>query len=388
MRESQVQPTRVVIAGGSIAAVTTADTLRTEGFEGEIRIISAERHLPYSRVPLSKGVLAGREETASAILPPLDGDVVITLDASARSADPERKRVLLSTGEVVPYDDLIIATGARARRLAAPSQRGEHVVRSLDDAVALSSSIGAASSAVIVGGGFLGMEIASTCIELGLAVTVVDREPPLQRVLGPWLSAQIVSAAREKGVDIVVAQEGVRYVGYEDIDGVDVDMRILEADLYISAVGDVPNVEWLEGSGLRVAGGVVADDHGRVAESVFAVGDVSVTQDGNGRMSRSPHWTSAVAQAQVAARTIVHGDDAAPLRSDPYFWTEQFGLDVKVSGLIPAGSPEILAGDQARLSMLLQWAEDGSAVAAASVNHRMSIARLKALGARARQLVV
>lgn len=144
---------RVVVVGGPITAVTAAEALRLQGSDGEITLLSEELHPPYSRVPLSKGVLCGRETPESAALPVLGGDVTVRLRARVAGLRAEHQRVAFGDGDEVPYDGMVIATGAHARRLAGPGQTGEHVVRTIDDATGLASRIGAAESAIVGGGG-------------------------------------------------------------------------------------------------------------------------------------------------------------------------------------------------------------------------------------------
>jgi 3-phenylpropionate/trans-cinnamate dioxygenase ferredoxin reductase subunit len=374
---------RVLVVGGSIAAVTAAEALRLQGFDGEITVLSEETHAPYSRVPLSKGVLSGKDEPATAMLPAIGDDITLRLGARAVGLDVGRRRVVLDDGDEQPYDGLVVASGARARRFAGPGQVGEHVVRTLDDASRLSSQLGTARSVIVVGAGFLGMEVASTCVELGVTVTVVDRDPPLRRLLGRWLADLVVTAARERGVHFVVAPEGVTLFGHPQVCGVEVGDRLLTADVVVSAVGDVPNVEWLGGSGLPVtSGGLAVDARCRVTPDIVAAGDVTAARSEDGVHRRCPHWTNAVLQARTAAATLLHGEAAALPRPDPYFWTEQFGLDIKISGAIPDGpAPTVLAGDPTQRSALLQWGPEDRPVAAASVNHRIPIVKLKKLGA-------
>lgn len=374
---------RVVVIGGSVAAVTAAGALRGHGFDGEITLLSDEDRAPYSRVPLSKGVLSGKETPDSAMLPALAGDVTVRLGTRVTRLEPDRQRVVLCDGEEVPYDGLVIATGARARRLTTPGSRGEYVVRTLDDAIRLASRISTASSVLVVGAGFLGMEVASTCADRGLQVTVVDRDPPLRRLLGAWLADLVVESARERGVRFVLAPGGVEIFGHPEIAGVDCGSRRLSADLVVSAVGDLPNTEWLAGSGLPVDGGLVVDARCRVTPRIFGAGDVTVTRLHGRAPYRSPHWTNAVQQAQAAAAALLRGDAAPVVRTDPYYWTEQFGLDIKISGQIPAAvPPAVLAGDPRQRSALVQWCEDGRPVAAVSVNYRTAISKLKKLSAQ------
>ena len=368
---------RAVVVGGSIAGVTAAGALRAGGYTGSLTLLSQESH-PYSRVPLSKGVLAGTHHPDTAALPGLPDDVDLVRGATASGLDTVARVVTLADGTQVPYDGLVVATGSRARRLAAPGQRGELVIRTLEDSAAISARMGGARSAVVVGASFLGMEVASTLRAHGLSVTVVDRDPPLRRLLGPWLSDLVVATAAAAGVSFVRAEGDVSLVG-DPVSGVDVAGTLHQADLVVSAVGDVPNVEWLAGSGLRVDGGLVVDDRCVAAPGIVGAGDVVARETAPGVCRRTPHWSNAVAQGRCAAASLL--DPASPpYEPDHYFWTEQFGLDVKMAGQFPlAGEPEVLAGEPASGSTLVRWQRDGVPVAAASVNHRIPVARLKRL---------
>ncbi|WP_416972143.1 NAD(P)/FAD-dependent oxidoreductase [Streptomyces sp. 4F14] len=364
---------RIVVVGGSIAAVTAASWLRVRGFDGTVTLLSAETEPPYTRVPLSKTVLSGQATDASTALPPLDGSVELRLGARAASLDTRARRVILESGEPVPYDGLVIATGGRARRLSPPGMSGERVLRTLADCAALREDLTHARSVLVVGAGLLGMEIASTCRTLGLTVTVVDRDPPLSRVLGPVLAEVVTSAAHEQGVEMRRVPSGVRLVGSHTLSGVDAGGDILTADVIVSAAGDVPAVDWLTGSGLTLDGGVVTDSRGRVADGIVAAGDVAVVRG----TRRRPHWTNAVEQARVAAQALL-GEDAAGSGLPSYFWTSQFGVDVKIAGE-PAGlgEPDLVEVDGR--SMLLRW----SAGAAATVNHVMPVRKIRQFAASA-----
>ncbi|GCB53580.1 NAD(P)/FAD-dependent oxidoreductase [Streptomyces sp. NL15-2K] len=366
---------RIVVVGGSIAAVTAAQSLRTEGYDGQVTVLSEEPHPPYSRVPLSKGVLAGRESAESALLPLPSEDIEFRTGARAVRLDTRDRLVTTADGTDIPYDGLVIATGARARRLTGDS---DLVVRTLDDASALASRLAAAHSAIVLGGGFLGMEVAGTCRALGLEVTVVDLVPPLLRLLGPWVADLAVAAARDHGIRIRVAPDGVEVL---DEHRVRCGESVLTADVIVCAAGDVPNTDWLENSGLALdaGGGLVADACCRVAPQIVAAGDV-VSRQGR----RTPHWTNAVEQGRAAAASLLHGESARPYRPDPYFWTEQSGLDIKISGELPlTGTPEVLAGSVDDRSALLRWRHDGGTATAVAVNHRLPVIKLKRLGAGA-----
>jgi NADPH-dependent 2,4-dienoyl-CoA reductase/sulfur reductase-like enzyme len=369
----------VVVVGGSISALTAVEMLRMEDFDGRITVLSDEDVPPYTRVPLSKGVLAGTESIDDVVLGPPAGDVDLRLKTPATGLDLRARTVHTPSGDV-RYDGLVIATGGRARRLGHPGQ-DERVLRSYGDCVRLRDDLAVASSVLIVGGGFLGMEIASTARALGKDVTVVDLAPPLDRLLGAAVGGHVRAVATRAGVRVVVTDGGVRLLGTPTPTGVElVDGTRLEADLVVSAVGDVPNVEWLAGSGVQVHGGIVVDHHCRVAPDVVAAGDVTVISGGDGELSRAPHWTNAVDQARAAVRGLLQGDRAAPYRPSQYCWTEQFGLDVKLVGdLDPQGEPAVLDGSLDQGSALLAWPDATAPRTAIAVNHRTPPVKLKRL---------
>lgn len=374
-----MSPRRVVVVGGSIAAVTAVEMLRMEQFDGRVTVLSDEDRPPYTRVPLSKGLLAGTQPAGDLDLAPLADDVDLRLRTPATALDVDARVVHTPSGPV-SYDALVIATGGRARRLGRPDQE-ERVLRTHADGARLRDDLRVARSVLVVGGGFLGMEVASTARTLGKDVTVVDAAPPLDRLLGTVVGGHVRSEATRAGVRIVVTGGGVRLLGAPVPTGVElVDGTRLEADLVVSAVGDVPNVEWLAGSGVQLHGGIVVDNRCRVAPGIVAAGDVTVVADGDGALTRSPHWTNAVEQARSAVRTLLHGDEIAPLRSSRYCWTEQFGLDTKVVGeLDPQGDPVVLDGSLADGAALLAWPDATTPRTVVAINHRTSPAKLKRL---------
>lgn len=369
----------VVVVGGSIAALTAVEMLRMEDFEGRITVLSEEDVPPYTRVPLSKGVLAGTESIDDVVLAPLADEVDLRLRTPATGLDLRNRTVHTPAGPI-PYDGLVLATGGRARRLGRPDQ-DERVLRTRGDCTRLRGELAAAASVLVVGGGFLGMEIASTARALGKGVTVVDLAPPLDRLLGTAVAGYVRSRAVEAGVRIVVADGGVRLLGGPAPTGAELaDGTVLEADIVVSAVGDVPNVEWLAGSGVQLHGGVVVDSRCRVAPGVVAAGDVTVFPGADGALTRAPHWTNAVEQARAAVRALLQGDRAAPYRPSQYCWTEQFGLDVKVVGdLDPQGEPTVLDRALEEGSALLAWPDAAAPRTVIAVNHQTPPAKLKRL---------
>ena len=330
---------RIVVVGSGIAGLTAAETLRVHGYDGQLTIVGDEP--AYSRPALSKALL--RDDLTAHELPSSDHGATELLGVRAVGLDAERRLVALDDGESVPFDGLVVASGCRPRQL----KQGDMTLRSLADALTLRDAIASRPSVLVVGGGPLGMEVASACLAAGCAVTVSDLGSPLA-ALGPHLSGLVVDAALAQGLRIL--PPGAPRPA---------------ADLVVTAVGDLPNTEWL-----GYAGALAVDDRGRWRPDVVAAGDVAAYPSG-----RTPLWTSAIEQARVAATALLHGDDAPAYVPRPYFWTEQFGLSVKAAGLLPVqGEPTVVDGGGDGGGVLLQW--PGAAVA---VNYRIAVPRLRRL---------
>jgi NADPH-dependent 2,4-dienoyl-CoA reductase/sulfur reductase-like enzyme len=373
-------PQRIVIVGNGISGVTAADTLRAVGHDGDITLVGDESHPAYSRPALSKALLRDESDRTGHLLPPPGHGAEELLGMRATGLDTDRRVVLLADGEQVPYDGLVVATGCRARRLGdgPPDGAAELTLRTVDDAWRLRDRIAQRPSVIVVGGGPLGMEIASGCLEAGCAVTLVSQGPPLSVQLGRHLSEVFVSAARLRGLRIVHT-EGARLVRDGDEAGVLLaDGTRLEAGLVVSAVGDLPNVEWLAPSGLLRNGVLSVDDRGRVRPDIVATGDVAAVPTPHG-VRRVPLWSAAIEQSRVAAAALLRGDEVQPSTAPPYFWTEQFGLSLKAVGHLPLeGTPTVLDGDLSDGGSLLRWGDAGAG-AVAAINYRIPIPRLRRL---------
>ncbi|MBO2447671.1 FAD-dependent oxidoreductase [Actinomadura barringtoniae] len=368
----------IAVVGESLAGVTAARELRRLGHRGELAIIGDECHGAYNRPPLSKQVLdTGRAYEAPALA--VDGIDAVVVRDTAVGLDLDRKRVRLASGGSRPFDIAVVATGASARRLAGPGQRGEIVLRTLDDARRIRELLRTAASAVVVGGGFLGMEVVSACVRSGVAVTVVDVEPPLRRLLGPFLSSLALDRAKAAGVRVRVDPGGVTMLG-DPVRGVRFgDGGTLTADLVVTCAGDVANTSWLGGSGLEIAGGVVIDETGRTGHpDVYAAGDVVTVRTGGG-LARRPFWSNAARQGRVAAHGIL-GAPGSPPVFDDYFWTEILGGTIKIIGTLPPpGEPQILEGDLERGAVLCWPGSETPTVVA--WNLKRPLPRLRALAA-------
>jgi NADPH-dependent 2,4-dienoyl-CoA reductase/sulfur reductase-like enzyme len=363
--------------------VTAVEELRRAGHDGGIVLIGDEAIGPYARPPLSKAVTTGRDEPETALLPLLDdADLTVVLGDGATGVDVDDSVVHLASGRTVPFDGLVIATGARARTLADvggnPYRVPEHVLRSLSDAVRLRDELTFAERLVIVGGGILGMEIASAAVDLGVRVTVLTNEAPLLAQCGPLVSEVVVRQAAARGVEIVVDPAGASIGDHGGHPFALAGGRTFDADVIVTAIGDVPNVEWLAGSGLPARGALRVDTRCRVSARIVGIGDVAAV----GRAgARYPHWSTAIDQAGVAARALLAGDDADEFVPRPYFWTDQFGLALKMTGHAPfLGEPVVLAGSIDDLDALVQWNDETGPTAALAINRRIAVAKLHQVG--------
>ncbi|PWI10072.1 pyridine nucleotide-disulfide oxidoreductase [Streptomyces sp. NWU339] len=366
---------RVVVVGNGIAGLTAADTLRETGFDGELTIVGDEPRPAYSRPALSKALLLDSDDVSSHELPPAGHGATELLGVRATGLDLDRRRVTLDDGTELPYDRVVLATGSRARRLSDLPE--ELTLRGLDDALSLRERLADKPSVVVVGGGPLGMEIASGCLAAGCRVTVVSQGVPLILQLGPYLADVFVKTALDRGLTVVetaaarLDQQGgsTRVVLDEG--------AVLDAELIITAAGDVPNTEWLADSGLAAKGAVPVDERGLVRPDVAAVGDLAAFPTQHG-LRRVPLWSSAIEQAKVAATALVRGDESPPLRFQPYFWTEQFGLSLKAVGHLPVeGEPTYVDGRPGGGPALMRWPHEDGTGDVVALNYRIPIPRLR-----------
>lgn len=368
---------RILVVGNGIAGLTACDALRAGGFDGELTVVGAEPHAAYSRPALSKALLEPGAGLGAHELPAPTHDATELRGVSASGLDPARRRVLLGSGEELPYDALVIASGARARRPG--GEAPVLTLRELDDAIALRSALAGRPDVAVLGGGVLGMEIASGALAAGCDVTLVATAPPMSHQLGDVLADMLGRAAAAQGLRVVTTPSAsiVDRGGRAAI--ALADGSRIEADLVACAVGDRPNVEWLAGSGLLSGGALIADERGRVAPGIVAAGDV-VSGRGAAGTRRRALWTSAIEQAEIAAAALLRADAAHLPGFQTYFWTEQFGFAVKSLGELPlSGEPEVLEGDLASGSALLRWAHADGTGTAVAVNRRIPIPKLRRL---------
>ncbi len=343
----------VVIVGASLAGLNAAEALRRDGFEGQITLLGEESHLPYDRPPLSKQVLAGDwepERTALTDAEELAEDSInVRLGEKASALDLTSRRLTLENGETLNFDGLVIATGARCRTLPETENiAGVHVLRSLDDCLALRADFEASPQrVVVVGAGFIGAEVAATARGRGLQVTMVEAlTNPLSRVLGDEMGSVCAEMHRDHGVDLrtgvgvdaVVGTDRVQRVALSDGSSVD-------ADVVVVGIGVIPNTEWLHGSGLTLNDGVVCDATCLAAPRVAAAGDVARWPNQLfGEMMRVEHWDNAAAQGAHAARRLL--DEAVePFAPVPWFWSDQYDRKIQLAGRVrPDDEIQVVTG--------------------------------------------
>ncbi|MHB1809780.1 MAG: NAD(P)/FAD-dependent oxidoreductase [Solirubrobacteraceae bacterium] len=341
----------VLIVGGGLAAVRTAQALRSLDFSGDVCILAGERELPYDRPPLSKELLTGAVQEAELRLLAEEEyerlGIELELGARAIGIDLDARIAWLATGASVGFAQLVIATGARPRRLAALAELSRvHTLRTLEDTRALRSTLQAGRKLVVVGGGFVGLEAATAAIERGCEVTVIEAaSQPLAAVLGERLGQVVGDWHRSHGVRLLCdrAVSGAEEQGASATLTLDDGAR-LRADVVLCAVGVEPEVEWLAGTPLWTRYGVRCEQDGRTAlVGVYAAGDAARPRVGDRHVAIA-HWTPAAELARRVAVSIVGGaQDGRDL--DDYFWSDQFGARLQLVGSIdPAGELSIEEG--------------------------------------------
>lgn len=323
---------RVVVVGASAAGLAAAETLRREGHTGTITLIGDEPAAPYDRPPLSKEILSGAW-TADRLPLRTEADLdALGLDArygrEAIGVNVAERTVLLADGTEVPYDGLIVATGVRPRRLPGTPA---HLLRTLDDALALKDRLGSGRTLAVVGAGFLGAEAASVAAGLGTHVTLLEPAPvPLAHAVGEDVGRMLAQVHLDHGVDLRTGT-GVSQVvpGGVRLD----DGSVVTADTVLVAVGSRPNTDWLTGSGLTLDDGLVCDEFCAAAPGVYGAGDVARWHNPLFDTSmRIEHRTNAAEQGMAAARNLLGAQ--RPFAPVPYFWSDQYDMKIRAYGYL------------------------------------------------------
>lgn len=346
----------IAIAGASLAGLRAAESLRRLGYDGRLVVVGAEKHLPYDRPPLSKELLQGRWDVDKIGLrkrPYEELALDLRLGVRAQSLDLAARELALDDGTRERFDALVIATGASPRRLRGqPELAGLHVLRSLDDALAIRAALDARPRVLIVGAGFIGAEVAASCRARGLEVTVVEPLPvPLARGLGESMGRVCGELHRDHGVDLRCGVGVTRVEGAGRVERVALsDGAVLPADLVVVGIGAAPETAWLAGSGLRIDDGVVCDSHCAAAPGVFAAGDVARWHNPLfDEVMRVEHWSNAVEQGSYVAERLAGSDvGAGPFAPVPFFWSDQYDVKIQFAGRMrPDDEVRVVAGSLA-----------------------------------------
>lgn len=371
----------MVIIGADLTGATAAATLREEGFTGPVILVGAEGQAPYLRPPLSKGFLAGKESEESLLPYPekwyTENDVELLTSDEAVSVDSTARTVALSSGRSLSYGRLLLATGAAPRQLNVPGTglQGVHYFRTKADSQRLHSElVGGGSHLVLIGSGWIGMEVAATARELGNEVTLLGlEEVPLGAAIGPRLGTVFMDRHREAGVHFRLPASAKEIRGDDDgrVTAVVTDVgESLPADLVVIAIGVVPQTALAEGAGLTIENGIQVDSGLRTsAAGIFAAGDVaSALHPVTGQYARSEHWANAISGGKVAAKSML-GQDAV-LDDIPYFYTDQFDLGMEYSGYgaLTKNADVVVRGSLENGEFVAFWLREDRVVAGMNVN--------------------
>ncbi|HET6379712.1 MAG TPA: FAD-dependent oxidoreductase [candidate division Zixibacteria bacterium] len=366
----------VVIVGGGLAGASAAFELRAQGYGGRLVVVSEEGLPPYERPPLSKAYLRGEEPLEKAFVRPLADyeaqGIQLLRGRRAVTLDPSSRLLNLDDGTNLTYDALLIATGARPRRLTATNAHlpGLAYLRTAADADALRAAAAEARETVVIGGGWIGSEVAASLRQLGHAVTLVSNLPrPLERVLGPEVADVYRTLHLEHGVRLVHGRVS-RIEGTERADGVALsDGRRIGAELVVVGAGATPRLELATRAGLVTTDGAIAvDEYLRTSvPSIYAAGDVAAAWHPRfGRHLRVEHWDNAIHQGRTAAANILGRQQ--PYARIPYFFSDQYDLGMEYRGCAPQWERVVIRGDLTARAFHAFWLADGRVIAAMNAN--------------------
>ncbi|MFJ2238987.1 NAD(P)/FAD-dependent oxidoreductase [Streptomyces sp. NPDC087859] len=367
----------VAVVGASLAGLSAARSLRKQGYDGRLVVIGDELHRPYDRPPLSKEFLAGTLGETELSLEAGDEDLRAEwlLGTRAVGLDRTDRAVRLADGREVRADGIVIATGAAARTLpGSEGLAGVHTLRTLDDARALRDELARGGRLVVIGGGFIGAEVASTAYALGLDVTVVEVAPtPLAAPLGEIMGAVVSALHTDHGVRLLCGVGVKGLSGESRVDAVLLeDGRSVPADIVVVGVGARPCVDWLAGSGVELDNGVKCGADGRTTlAGVVAVGDCANWYDPRaGFHRRVEHWTGARERPDAAIATLLAGGALEPgVPRPPYFWSDQYGVKIQFVGhAAGADSVTVEAGTADDRDVLAVYRRAGDPVAVLGMN--------------------
>jgi 3-phenylpropionate/trans-cinnamate dioxygenase ferredoxin reductase subunit len=365
-----------LIVGASLAGAKAAETLRAEGFEGRVVLVGAERHLPYERPPLSKAYLRGETAIEKVFVHDADfyadHDIELRMGSTVVGIDRDHREVVLENGEPVGYDRLLLTTGSAARRLNGPGAGLDRILylRDLNDADRLREGLIAAASVVVVGGGWIGAEVAASARQLGITVTMIHADPaPLQHVLGPEAAEVFRSLHADHGVEMRMSTRVESFRGANAVEEVVTEHGdVIAADLVVVGVGAAPRTGLATTAGLKVDDGIVVDEYLRTSDQrIYAAGDVaSAWHPLFERHIRVEHWSNALTQGPAAARNLM--DRASAYDRLPYFFSDQYDVGMEYLGHASEWDRVVFRGDPATREFIAFWIKDDRVAAAMNVN--------------------
>ena len=384
-------PRTVVIAGAGLAGAKAAETLREEGFDGRVVLLGAERERPYDRPPLSKEYL--RDEAGLETVHIHDERfyeehaIELRTGTAVEAIDAAGSAVVVSGGDRVHYDRLLLATGARPRRLSLPGSdlRGIYELRTLADSDALAARLHGGGHVAIVGGGWIGCEVAASARRMGLGVTLIEPlQVPLQRVLGPELGAFYRDVHADHGVHMLLGRGVVGFDGGEAVGAVVMDDGMqIECDFVVVSVGVSPRVEIATRAGIETADGILVDEYLQTSmHNVFAAGDIARAEHPLLEHSiRVEHWATALHQGPAAARNMLGALNS--YERLPYFFSDQYDVAMEYTGHVSDWDDIVIRGDIAAREFIAFWLREGRVQAGMNVNVRDVAGDIEALvGAR------
>ena len=388
-----------VIVGASLAGINAARTLRLGGHTGSIVVLDADPDRPYDRPPLSKQILTGEWEPEKILLPAAKEDLGLDLrlGTRAKAVDLVARELTIEGPDGLvnrqSFDTMVIATGAAARRLPdSAGIAGVHVVRTLADSLALRNELEAGPSRVVViGAGFIGAEVASSCRKRGIDVTLVEALPlPLERVLGAEMGAVCAQVHIENGVDVRLST-GVLEIETATVNGTERVVAValsdgtrVAAEVVVVGIGVTVNTGWLEGSALTLDDGVVCDNTLLAAPGVVAAGDIArYPSERFGRMLRVEHWETAIAGGEAAARRLLadaSGEPPAIFDPVPWFWSDQYDRKIQLAGRpMPTDECVVVHGSTEEFRFVALYGSGDRLTGVLGMNRPRHVIQLRAL---------
>ena len=367
--------TGMVIIGCGQAGGQAAATLRQEKYEGPITMIGQESHIPYQRPPLSKQYLSGEQEKSKLNLRKEsfyeDKDIRLILNTQAKSIDPKKKRVFMATGEFIPYEKLLIATGGRPRKLEIEGHllKSIHYLRTIDDVDSIREEMKDRETMVIVGGGYIGLEVASVAIKQGLKVSLLEMEERiLQRVTTPEMSSFYHELHSEQGVHIRTSTQVTAFQGADAVEKVICAGEDILADIVIVGIGIIPNTEIAETADLDIENGISVNEKCMTSDQhIFAAGDC--TNHPNPILNRRLRLESvpnAMEQSRVAASNMLGAEKI--YSSIPWFWSDQYEHKLQMVGFSNESEQAVIRGEMSSKTFTIFYLQNKKVIAADSVN--------------------